>query len=462
MKKLVVFILLIGLALKAADKPNIIVIVADDLGYADVSFGSLEKPALDTPSVDRLAKEGVMLNRFYACPVCSPTRVGTLTGKWPNRLGLMKAVIPPWRNRGLEPEILTLPEILAQNGYNRRAIVGKWHLGHSDAKYHPLKQGFTHFYGHLNGAIDYFTHEREKENDWHRNEKPSFENGYATDLLADYTVKFIDESVKEKEPFFIYLPFNAPHSPFQAPEEEINQIKDFTGLRKTYAAMVKSMDKGIGRILDKLDELKIADNTFILFYSDNGGVGKVSFPNHLRDGKFSVYEGGVRVVAAARWPKGGISGGSKIDSKPIGYIDVLPTVCEVAGIDFTKYSSTNQFDGKNVLDVMQGKSPGPDRHWFSYIHQNPAQEHYSVIKDSYKLVVKIPHNKKKSGSPKVELYNLNETPLEQNDIADQHPDVVKEMLKELEVFKQFQKNPLPFYGEGRKGFKAPKDWNIFK
>lgn len=455
------FILLIALSffVHGQDKPNIILIVADDLGYSDVSFGAQETPVINTPQIDRIAKEGITLNRFYACPVCSPTRVGTLTGQWPIRLGLMKAVIPPWRERGLDSELITLPKILAENGYKRRAVMGKWHLGHSKKEHTPLHQGFSHFYGHLNGAIDYFTHERESENDWHRNEDPVFEKGYATDLLANETVNYIQESVEMKEPFFIYLPFNAPHSPFQAPEDEIKQIKNLKGIKQIYAAMVKSMDKGIGRILNKLDELNVAENTFILFFSDNGGVNKVSSKNHLRDGKFSVYEGGTRVVAAARWPKGGILGGKKIDSQPIGYIDVLPTICEVAGIDMNKYEET-KFDGQNVLPALKGTSKGPERLWFSYIHQNEAKEHYSVIQEPYKLVIKIPHKNGKKGKPVVELFNLNDSPLESSNIASQYPEIVKTLVKEIESFKLKQKNPLPFYGEGKKGFRAPKNWLI--
>ena len=461
--KLLLFLLFIPLVFHAEDKPNIILILADDLGYADVSFGAKDKAVLQTPAIDRIANEGVTLNRFYACPVCSPTRVGTMTGQWPLRQGLMKAVIPPWRDRGIDPELKTLPKILGENGYKRRAIMGKWHLGHSNEKYHPLNQGFTHFYGHLNGAIDYFTHERANENDWHRNEKPVFEEGFATDLLAKETVSFIEKSVKMNEPFFIYLPFNAPHSPFQAPEEDINAIDGLKGNQKIYAAMVRNMDNAVKSILDKLDQLKIADNTFILFYSDNGGVNKVSFKNHLRDGKFSVYEGGTRVVAAARWPKGKISGGKLINSNPIGYIDVLPTLCAAAGIDFDKYRKSQHFDGQNVLRTMQGKSKGPERLWFSYIHQNPQREYYSVIKEPYKLVRRTLHHKNgKIEGPIIELYNLNESEDEKLDISSSHPELVNDLSEQLEKFMKLEKNPLPFYSEGKKGFKAPKDWVILE
>ena len=456
--KFIPFVLLILiLNAPAAKKPNILLIIADDLGYNDVSFTADQNAAIQTPAIDRIANEGVKLNRFYACPVCSPTRVGTMTGRWPHTLGLMRAVIPPWRKRGLEPKLMTLPKILAKNGYNRRAIIGKWHLGHSQEAHLPLNQGFTHFYGHLNGAIDYFTPGREGENDWHRNNQPVFEEGYATDLLAKETVNYIEESHKKNEPFFIYLPFNAPHSPFQAKEEDIAEFPNLTGNRQIYAAMVKAMDDGIETILNKLDELKIADNTFVLFYSDNGGVNKVKSKTEIRDGKFSVYEGGIRVCAAARWPKGNISGGLEINSSPIGYIDVLPTICQVAGIELEKIKYS--IDGENILSVLQGQSKGPERSWFSYIHQSPSKEHYSLIYGDFKLVKLINHKGNKS-TQKVELYNLQKCSTEQKDLASQYPEKVEGMLKKLAEIKQKQQNPINHYSHGRSGYKAPKNWII--
>lgn len=453
--KTFVFLLLIGsLVFGDKSKPNILLIIADDLGNADVSFNSGKNALIKTPGIDRIAQEGVRLERFYACPVCSPTRVGTMIGRWPITLGLMGAVIPPWRKRGIEPEVITLPEILSENGYQRRAIIGKWHLGHASRKFLPLNQGFNHFYGHLNGAIDYFSHLREGENDWFRNEAPIFEKGYATDLLAAEADRFIRESHSQNEPFFIYLPFNAPHSPFQAKEEDIKKVKNLSGKQQVYAAMVQSMDRGIGQILETLDELKIADNTFVLFFSDNGGVKKVTSPSVLRDGKFSVYEGGIRVCAAARWPDGGILGGKSISSTPIGYIDVLPTLCSVAGINLEPYEK--DLDGQNVLEIMRGSNKEPKRPWFSLIDQDGRTSQMAVIQEPYKLVVKID----KTNNERInELYDLRQ-PSEQNNLAYTMPEKVKELTTLLKRFQALQVNPMPPYRKGKKGFKPPKNWVI--
>ncbi|MGB2823203.1 MAG: sulfatase-like hydrolase/transferase, partial [Phycisphaerae bacterium] len=256
-------------------KPDIVIIVADDLGWNDVGYHGSE---IKTPHIDRIAAEGVQLDRFYACPICSPTRAGLMTGRWPLRFGIMRAVIPPWRDYGLPPEEETLPEMLARAGYKRRGCFGKWHLGHSNRRFHPIDQGFTHFYGCYNGAIDYFTHMREGELDWHRQYAPAREEGYSTTLLAQEAAKFIADSPADPstgsgrtEPFFCYLPFNAPHTPLQAPPEYLQKYAHLKGQRQKFAAMVACMDDGIGRVLRALDEKGIADNTIVLFFSDNGG-----------------------------------------------------------------------------------------------------------------------------------------------------------------------------------------------
>jgi arylsulfatase B len=203
----------------AAVKPNIVFILADDLGWADVGYHG---GYIKTPNIDRLAREGVELDSFYVAPMCSPTRAGLLTGRYPIRFGLARAVIPPWRNFGLDTGEITLAVVLGKAGYAHRGAFGKWHLGHHDPKWHPLARGFTHFHGHYNGAIDYFTHEREGERDWHVNYEPSDEQGYSTDLIADGAANFIKEHSKDG-PYFCYVPFNAPHSPFQVPAKYLQQ-----------------------------------------------------------------------------------------------------------------------------------------------------------------------------------------------------------------------------------------------
>jgi arylsulfatase B len=193
--------------------PNILIIVADDLGFADVGFNGGK--VIATPNLDRLAETGVNLADFRACPMCSPTRAGLMTGRWPARFGMMRAVVPPWSPYGLPAAERTLPELLSEAGYAQRAIMGKWHLGHAQREFLPLAHGFTHFYGHYNGAITYFSHERDGEVDWHHDDRTVRESGYATDLLAAAAERFV-RTAPPARPWFLYVPFNAPHSPFEA------------------------------------------------------------------------------------------------------------------------------------------------------------------------------------------------------------------------------------------------------
>ena len=259
-----------------ADLPNVVIVVADDLGRRDVSFHGGELP---TPNIDRIAREGVALERFYSAPVCSPTRAGLLTGRYPIRYGLMRSVIPPWRDYGLDTDEVLLPELLAEAGYAERGIFGKWHLGHTSVRYHPLRRGFTEFVGHYNGGIDYFVHEREGERDWQHGYTSVDEHGYSTDLLTDYAVEFIARHADGEAPFLLYVPYNAVHSPWQAREDILPRYADLPGIdlppghqesnedilgyvgdaegrrekRRITAAMGESLDTGVGRILDALD-----------------------------------------------------------------------------------------------------------------------------------------------------------------------------------------------------------------
>lgn len=332
-----------------AKRPNIVLLLADDLGWADVSF---HDGGIKTPNIDRIAQEGVRLERYYVAPVCSPTRAGLLTGRYPIRFGAMRAVFPPWRVGGMDTAETTIADALATVGYEHRGIFGKWHLGHSDVRYHPLQRGFTEFYGHYNGAIDYFTHEREGEVDLHAGYEPSDDEGYTTDLISDAAVRFIRAHASDDEPFLLYVPFNAPHAPFQAKEEHMPLYADLAAVqgdwagaaatpqspsqqqvenRRILGAMVHSLDEGVGRILDALDETNSAGDTFVLFSSDNGGVAGIGENSPLRGAKASVFEGGIRVAAAARWP-GKIRAGSTT-SAPLANIDVLPTLMRIADVD---------------------------------------------------------------------------------------------------------------------------------
>ena len=444
-----------------SQKPNIVIIVADDLGWADVGYHG---GYVATPSVDRLAREGVRLENFHACPLCSPTRAGLMTGRWPIRYGMGEAVITPWRKYGLPTNELTLADLVARAGYERRGVIGKWHLGHYKKKYLPLNRGFTYFYGHYNGAFDYFTHKREGQLDWHRNFETCHDEGYSTDLIGCEAARFIAESPADK-PFFLYVPFNAPHLPLQAKERDIAKYSHIGNEKKRiYAAMVDSMDQAIGGILDALDAKGIADNTFVLFFSDNGGT---SYGDNTpwRSGKGAVYEGGVRVPAVVRWPAG-IAGRRRVDAM-MGYIDVYPTVKRLAGVTGP---DPNPLDGRDMLDVIRGDAKAPKRDWFSYIAQG-SPDKIAICDGTWKLAVvgrsvldvtveQAVRTEDSKTKPSVELFNLDRDPGERTNLVAERPDIVAKLLERLKEFRRLKISGVPDFQEGRKGFKAPKDWMI--
>ncbi|MEM7316975.1 MAG: sulfatase-like hydrolase/transferase, partial [Planctomycetota bacterium] len=309
-------------------KPNILLIVVDDLGWNDVGY---HNPEMHTPNIDKLVTGNVELSRVYVTPQCSPTRAGLLTGRYPHRFGMLDHVISPTQADGMPESEYTLAEMLGDAGYQHRAMMGKWHLGLRSKIFHPLNHGFTEFYGHYNGAIDYFRHKRRGETDWHRNYETIDEEGYSTDLLSDEAARYIELKSSEETPWFLYLAYNAPHSPLQALEDDLTsegfdesseRMKsddariakkegdpDYgragTGnnKRQTFKANVRALDRGIGQVIKAIDDSGEGENTLVLFTSDNGGI-----PSHggsnvpLRGNKFQIYEGGVRVPAAVRWP----------------------------------------------------------------------------------------------------------------------------------------------------------------
>ena len=438
-----------------AKRPNLVILVADDLGWNDVGYHGSD---IRTPAIDRLAKSGRQLDRFYVCPICSPTRAGLLTGRYPHRFGLRNTVIPPWRKFGLDLSEQTLPDVFAKAGYKRRACIGKWHLGHYKRAYHPIERGFTHFYGHYNGAIDYFTHLREGERDWHRNFEPSADAGYSTELLGDEAVRFIKGS-PEGEPFLLYLPFNAPHGPLQAQRKHLDEygydekagtfkkkgaVKDGYGAegqgnrkRQTFAAMVTAMDTQIGRILDTLDSEGLAENSIVLFFSDNGATLKIGGSNRpLPGAKHSVHEGGVRVPAVIRWPAG-LHGSRKFDTL-MGYIDVLPTLLGLAGRE--KPGGGKPLDGIDLSGVLRGKTKAPDRTF--YLGQK------AVISQQWKLI-------------EGKLYRIDADPTERKDVSAANPAVLSRLEKQLNAFEKLAgKVKVAPYGSGRENFRAPADWRI--
>ena len=459
----------LSVATPQSDKPNIVILLADDLGWQDVSFHGGD---IRTPNIDSLAREGVELDRFYVAPVCSPTRSGLMTGRWPIRYGVMRTVFPPWRKGGLGTSETTLADVLAKAGYKHRGVFGKWHLGHSNIKYHPLRRGFSEFLGHYNGAIDYFTHEREGELDWHTNYEPNHDKGYSTDLIADAAVRFISKRAGADAPFFCYVPFNAPHSPFQAKPEDAKPYENLPPVpgkwegeperrrdsRRILGGMIAALDRGVGRILKAVDESGERDNTLVLFFSDNGGVRGIGSNGPLREGKATSFEGGIRVPAALRWP-GRVEGGRKVTS-PLAYVDVLPTVMRILGI---KDHGGKPLDGVDAWDVLTGATQDLKREIYSYTGaQGEATEQISHADHDWKLVVTGPNvADTKADDAKRErfLFRIVEDPFEKINLAKKHPGVVKRMYQKVKAFRELQPaDGVPPYAEGREGFVAPKEW----
>jgi len=372
-------LLMTGHVTTVAEPPNIVHIVADDLGWNDVGFHGSE---IKTPIIDQLASESVVLDRFYVTPICSPTRAGVLTGRYPFRYGIWGGVVSPQKRHGLPPRESTTPELLAGCGYGNRGMFGKWHLGLASTMFHPLNHGFTHFYGHYNGAIDYFSRERFGQLDWHRNFDRVHEEGYSTDLIGHAAAEFIDTH-GGRSPFYAYVAFNAPHSPIQAKRSDLEKYGfDPAGkrapntdrniakrekaphygergkgntVRQTFSAMVSSLDQNIGLILRALERHGIDQNTIVILHSDNGADPRHGGSNRpLRGNKFTTWEGGVRVVAMIRWParfEGGVSYKSVTS-----YVDVLPTLLAAAGEE-----APENIDGMNLLPFLEGKQTHPER-----------------------------------------------------------------------------------------------------
>ena len=253
-------------------KPNIVFILADDLGWKDVGFHGSD---IKTPNIDKLAETGARLEEYYVQPMCTPTRAAFMTGRYPFRYGLQTAVIPSGGKYGLATDEWLLPQALKQAGY-QTAIMGKWHLGHADRKYWPSQRGFDYSYGPLIGEIDHFKHELHGVVDWYRNNKLVKERGYDTTLFGADAVRLINTH-DVKTPLLLYLAFTAPHTPYQAPQKYLDM---YGGIgdpsRRAYAAQITAMDDEIGNVIDALEKRKMRENTLIVFVSDNGGTRSAS------------------------------------------------------------------------------------------------------------------------------------------------------------------------------------------
>lgn len=443
---------------RPAQPPHIVLLVADDLGWGDVGYHGSR---IQTPSIDRLAREGVELDRFYVQPLCSPTRAALVTGRYPIRFGMSRAVVAPWRDFGLDVQEATLPQVLARAGYRHRALFGKWHLGHLRREWHPIERGFTHFYGHYNGAIDHFEHTRLGERDWHRDFEPLIESGYSTDLISAAACAYIRARADEG-PLFLMVSFSAVHPPFQAPTDQLERYADLRGtegepsLRQVRAAMINSMDDGIGRILAALEETGIAEDTLLWFLSDNGGVTADPLTNgSLRGGKHDLFEGGIRVPACVRWPRG-LPAGTRIEA-PTAVQDVLPTLMQVAAISD---HGGRPLDGMGLLGLLRGTERAPKREL--YFHSERAgQEELALVDWPWKLVLCSSGRAAMPGERVPMLYDLSIDPCESDDQAAGREALVRRLSPRLNAFRELTpQHSIASHEVGRDGFHPPPAWRI--
>ena len=421
-------------------QPNVLIFLADDLGWNDVGYHGSE---IQTPNIDRLASQGVRFERAYSFPLCSPTRSGLMTGRSPMRLGVAYAVVRPWSHYGVPVQERLMPQAFQAAGY-QTAITGKWHLGHAYKKFMPRSRGFDHAYGHVNGAIDYYTHERDGGLDWNRNGVSVREEGYSTFLLGNEAMRFIKHRDRNR-PFFLYVPFNSPHAPLQAPPEHIEKYAKIADeKRRTFAGMVDAMDATIGRVLATLDEEGIAGNTLVLFFSDNGGPVQLGANNTpLRAGKGTTFEGGTRVPTVMRWPGRLTPGG--VSHQVMSMMDYFPTLTGAAGVT---PGNTLPLDGMNLWPSITGGKVAPRDDIF-FAQGSGGKVRLSVHHREWKLVREAPAS---GGEGNNYLFRIDEDPSERNDLSAKNPRLVAELLRRIEDWRKLH----PADGTG--DIPAPENW----
>jgi arylsulfatase A-like enzyme len=404
-------------------RPNVVVIVSDDQGYADVGFQDRRRQ-VRTPVIDRLAQSGIRMTNGYASAyVCAPTRAGLLTGRYQQRFGFYRA---PDSRVGLPRTERTIADLLKQAGY-ATGCFGKWHLGLEPA-YHPLRRGFDEFYGFLgHGAHDYFdlTYKPDQaHNAIYRNDKIIDDTGYLTDNLAREACAFIERH--RHRPFFLYLPFNAVHWPLQAPDEDVRRFDTGDPGRDILMGMIRRMDEAVGRVMQTLRETGVYDNTLVFYFSDNGGAVKNRSNNTpLRDYKHSCYEGGIRVPFCVSWP-GRLEPG--VSHEPVISLDIAPTICAAVGID---PPTDRPFDGRNMLDILRGRGDEP---LHEYLVWDGNDDHWAVREGKWKLLY--------SKQGRLELFDLDADIGEKRNLAADHPDVVKRLGKRYRAWRDEMAAPM--------------------
>lgn len=441
-----------------AMSPNVVLIMADDLGWRDLGYHGSE---IKTPHIDRMAEAGIALERFYVQPICSPTRAAVMTGKSPAGLGVTRP-ISKLDSNGLPLDETILPEFFAEAGYQTR-MVGKWHLGHAEKRYLPHARGFEHFYGNVTGGIGYWDHNHGGGHDWQRNGVTLREQGYATQLMVDEALRMIEARDPER-PLFLFASFNAPHMPNEAPSARIEDYpEEMRAERRIHAAMVSEMDAGVGRILTKLETEGIRENTLVWFFSDNGGLNRSASPKALsravdglvrvfgeplpveflefvresvndggssnaplRAGKGAVYEGGIRVPSVISWP-GRVSPGES--DAFVTAQDVLPTLLEAVAL---AGRIPPDLDGAGRWNAIREEEKSEIKFDPSRSFRVQGLGDVALVRPPWKLVV--PGTLLPWGQPAPELFNIYDDPREEQDLAARFPNIVAELQTALDTW----------------------------
>ena len=406
--------------------PNILMILTDDQGWGDAAaYGAKD---LKTPAIDSLIASGMRFDNFYAnCPVCSPTRAALLSGMVPDKVGVPGVIrTHPDNNWGfLNPDAILLPKPLKAVGYHT-AIIGKWHLG-LEAPSRPTDHGFDHFHGFLGDMMDdYWTHTRHDRHYMRLNTEDVRPEGHATDIFSDWAADYITSRAGKVQPWFCYLAFNAPHTPVQPPraylEKVLSREPGIDPTRAKLVAFIEHLDVGIGRVVDCVKKTGQAENTLIVFTSDNGGhKGSHAHCGPHRGFKQEMYEGGIAVPFCAVWP-GHIAPGSRSDLVALTS-DLFPTFCEAAGATIK-----HEIDGMSILPTLLGKRQSFDRTLFWVRREGgqlyQGQDYYAVRRGPWKLLQNTPFEN-------YQLFNLDDDPLELIDVSDGHRSIVKDLTEKL-------------------------------
>ena len=413
----------VGFGAESSGKPNLLLILTDDHGWGDVS--TYERRDVHTPNIDRLAAEGMLFTRMRSnCTVCSPTRAAILTGRHADRVGVPGVIrTQPENSWGyFDPRVPTLADRLRGGGY-RTAIVGKWHLG-LEAPNTPNDRGFEFFHGFLGDMMDsYVTHLRHGQNYMRRNRDAIEPKGHATDLFSEWAVDYVRERARDRQPFFLYLAYNAPHFPIEPPTAWLERVKqrapEMDEKRALNVALVEHLDAGIGRVLAALKETGLERSTLVVFTADNGGSLPHAQSNHpWRDGKQSHYDGGLRVPFVVRWPAT-VKAGSRSDYAGLTF-DAGATFLEAAGLP-----QPSDTDAVSLLPLLRGEPPAsaPRDLYFVRREGGPAyggKSYEALVRGDWKLLQNSPYGP-------LELYNLSEDPREERNVIKQNPKIAREL-----------------------------------